>query len=80
MDASRVNLIDPFDKSVSTSGEGLDVARCPRRIAQRFANAGNGVVKAVVEIDKSVRGPDFRPKFFAGHQIASSLQQHSQYL
>ncbi len=29
----------------------------------------------MVEIDKGVGRPDLRPKFFAGHEIAGTLQQ-----
>jgi hypothetical protein len=70
-----LNVSHPCDKSVPTSRQGLDVAWRLGRITQGFAKARNGVVKAMVEIDKGVGRPDFYPKLFAGHEIAGTLQQ-----
>jgi hypothetical protein len=37
-------------------------------------------VEAVVEIHEGVGRPELRPKFFAGHDIAGTLEQYRQHL
>jgi hypothetical protein len=50
------------------------------RITQYVPNAGNGVVKAMVEVNKGIGLPEPVPKFLAGHEVAGGLQQDRQHL
>jgi len=64
------------DVPVSPARQRFDVARFLNRIAQYFANAGNCVVNAMIEIDEGISRPDLTLKFFASHDVASSFHQY----
>ena len=49
-------------------------------VAQRFAQARDCVVKAMVEVDERVGRPNLRPKFLESHYITGALQQCRKYL
>jgi len=55
--------------------QGLNVFGVLRGIAQHFANPGDGIVQAVVEIDEGVSRPELTPQLLASDEAASTLQQ-----
>ncbi len=68
------------NKPVSPARQRFDVSRRVDRIAYHFANAGNGIVKTMIEVNESVVRPDLRSKFVARHDIARTIQQGGKYL
>src|SRR4029077_9307247 len=49
-------------------------------VAEGLADFADRFVESVVEIDKSVLGPEFFLEFLASHDVAGVLQQHNQCL
>jgi hypothetical protein len=76
----KVSGIHRRDKPVSAARQRFNVAGSLDGVAERLAKARNRIVQAMVEIDKSVRGPNLRPKFLESHDITGALQQCRKYL
>ena len=53
-------------ESVPSTGQRFDITRSARGVSQHLANARDGVVQAVVKIDKGFCRPDFRSKLLSG--------------
>jgi hypothetical protein len=70
-----LNLHSPHwrNKPVSPARQRFDITRRVDRIAQHFAHARNGVVKAMVEVDESINRPNFVLKFVTGHDITGAI-------
>ena len=64
---------DDGDEAVAAAGKRLDIARGFGGIAEHFAKPRDGVVKAMVEIDEGVGGPNLVAKLLAGHDIAGAV-------
>ncbi len=71
-------VLDGGDEAVAAAGEGFDEARVARLIAQGFADAVDGGVDAVVEVDEGAVGPEGAGYFIAGEDFVGSLEQHQQ--
>src|SRR5262249_26494982 len=56
----------------------LDEARVSRRIAERFAQALDRCVQAVLEVDEGVVRPQARAQLVAGHDGPRRLQEANQ--
>ena len=68
--------LDGTDEAVTALGKGLDPTRAIRGIMQSIAQAIDGGIQAMLEIDKSVRGPEQRAKLFASDEVARVVQEH----
>jgi hypothetical protein len=66
------------DKPVSPLGHGFNKTRSIGDIPKGFPQPFDGVVQAVIEVDKGVGGPKALPQFFAVHHVARMLQQELQ--
>ena len=69
----KLYCLDRSDKAVAAAGKRLDIARGFGGIAEHFAKPRDGVVKAMVEIDEGVGGPNLVAKLLAGHDIAGAV-------
>jgi len=67
-----------YHEPIASAGEGLDVLRLVRRVAQCAPEILDGGVDAVVKLDNSVVGPQLLPDLFAGDDFASALDQYPQ--
>src|SRR4029077_10051781 len=76
--ACDIERRDIGEKTVASSGDGLDEARMRCRIAERLADLGDGLVDAVIEIDDRMR-PDSIAELFPRHQLARSFEQHGEH-
>lgn len=74
----RRNFFDRRNEPVSPARQGFDVSRGLGRIPQRFPNARDWVVEAVVEIDEGVSRPQLIAQFLSRDQVAGGLQQNGQ--
>jgi len=72
----RLYFLNCADETISAAGQGLNVFGVLRGIAQHFANPGDGIVQAVVEIDEGVSRPELTPQLLASDEAASTLQQN----
>src|ERR1017187_5028346 len=73
----------PLDRSnepVSTASQRFDIARIGGGISQRLAHLIDRCVEAVVEVDKSVGGPELLLQLFARDHFTRPLQQQGQHL
>ena len=68
------------DEPVSPAVQRLDKSRIVGLIAQRLPQFLDGAVQAQIEVDESVRGPEPGLQFFAGHDLARTLQKYSEHL
>ena len=71
----RCLAFDFADETITATGQGLNVPRRLGRIPQRFSQALNGVVDAVVEIDKSIGGPDLLPQMLSCYHFPPAFEQ-----
>src|ERR1017187_1771583 len=77
------SLRSPLDRSnepVSTASQLFDIARIGGGISQRLAHLIDRGVEAVVEVDKSVGGPELLLQLFARDHFTRPLQQQGQHL
>ena len=72
-------LLQNPDKAVAVAGNGLDVDRLLRLVAEGLAQTPHGNVQAGLEFHKSVLGPELRLQILAGDQLAWRLQQSVQH-
>src|SRR5580692_201910 len=66
------------DKPVSATRQRFNVAGPLGGVAKHLAKTCNRVVQAMVEIDKSVGGPNLRSKLLTSNHIAGTLEQRGQ--
>jgi hypothetical protein len=66
------------DKPVAAPGNGLDILRFFRRVAEGSAQGPNRYIDGVVKIDRRVIGPEIFPDLFARRYFAVSLNEQSQ--
>src|SRR5215472_970802 len=82
-DTPLEDTLDCWDKAVTAAGQSFNVARRVCRISEDFAQAGDRVMQAVIEVDKRIPVPDLRAQFFAGDEVACAAHeglQHKQRL
>ncbi len=70
----------PADKAVAAAWESLDVARVVGGIVEGFAKLIHGGVQAVIEVHKSIGGPDTGAQLLAGDHPAGALQERGKNL
>ena len=75
-----LNFFDRRNEPVSPPRQGFDIGRGLGRIPQRFADARDGVVQAVVEIHEGIGRPELVTEFLSRDQVAGGLQQDRQHL
>lgn len=63
------------DKPISTPGDGFNVSRLARGIAEHFAQAVDRCVQPVFEIAKGCAGPKSFLQFFARDHSSLAVQQ-----
>ena len=68
------------DEPVSAARKCLDESRSVGGVAQYLSQARDGVVEAVVKVNKGIGWPDLGVQLFAGHQIATASEQNLEYL
>ncbi|MGB9105684.1 MAG: hypothetical protein WCC59_13065 [Terriglobales bacterium] len=71
---------DSSNEAVTAFWQGLDVARMLGGIAQRLAQAGDGGVQVVVEVDEDVVPPEPPVQFLAGDNFARVFEQRGKHL
>ena len=76
----RSALCDWSNEAVTELGQSFDVARLIGVIFQRFAQLFDGSVDAVLEVNKSVGGPQSVAEFFPRYQFAGMFEQDGQNL
>jgi hypothetical protein len=79
-DANRVFLgnFDIREEAVSPPSNGFHKAGTLGGVSEGLTNFTDCFVEPVVEIHKSVRGPEFFLKFLTGYYLAVVLKQHRQ--
>jgi hypothetical protein len=68
------------DEAIADTGDGLDVAGRGGRVPEGVAKFLDGLVEAVIEVDKDVGGPEALAEFVAGDDFAGALEEQSQEL
>ena len=66
------------NETIAAFGQGLDETGSVGRIAKRFPKLVDGLVQAVVKVNKRICGPKFIAKFLAGDDLAGALDEESQ--
>ncbi|HMD98113.1 MAG TPA: hypothetical protein VKM93_12400 [Terriglobia bacterium] len=66
------------NEAIADSRDRFDKAGILRRVAQRFANAGDCSIDAVVKINKSLSRPKPFPDFLARDPATAPFNQHGQ--
>jgi hypothetical protein len=66
------------DESVAPAGKGFDKARRTGRIAERFPQTGDRGVKAVLEINVAVVGPQLLPDLIPCNHFAAARQKEAE--
>src|ERR1700675_4304629 len=64
--SGRVDRGDVGEETIAATGNGLNEARILSRVAQRFTNLVNRLVKAVIEVDDRL-APNFLAQFVPGY-------------
>jgi hypothetical protein len=77
--AGRI-LLDGGDKTIAAAWERFDVAGIVRGIAERFTEAHDGGIQAVVEINESVTGPEALLQFLASDHFAAMFEKDGENL
>jgi len=75
-----VRLLDRGNEPIATSRQSLNKARILRLIAERLTYLVDCPVKALIEVDKGVVGPDPLLQFLPGDQLSGFFQQRPQHL
>jgi hypothetical protein len=70
-------LCDRSYEAIPSSSECLNEDGCFRRFAQRIAQSLDGCIKAMIKIDKGIRGPEPIANFFTRNQLAGTLQKQT---
>ena len=65
-------------KAIAALGKGLDEPQILGRIAQGLAQAPDGVIQAVVKVDKRIRRPDFLLQLFSRDDLSGLCQESLQ--
>jgi hypothetical protein len=68
------------EKTVAATGERLNEARVFRGIAEGIAEALDGSIETVIEINEGVGWPQFGTQFFSRDQFARAGQEQRQNL
>lgn len=71
---------DGGDEAVAAAGEGLDEARVAGGVAEDLADAVDGGVDAVVEVDEGAIGPEGAGDLVAGEDLAGVLEEQKEQL
>jgi hypothetical protein len=66
------------EEAVATTSYSFDKARTLSGIAEGVTDFVDRFVKPMIEIHKSVCGPESLPKLFAGYDLARLFDQHGQ--
>jgi hypothetical protein len=74
----RRYLLDLSKESVSAARQRFNVAGPLGGVAEHLAKTRNCIVQAMVEIDKSIGGPNQRSQLLASDHIAGVLEQSGQ--
>jgi hypothetical protein len=74
----RVGNFDLGQKPVAATSNGLHKAGTLGRVTEGLSDFVDRFVEPVVEIDKSVCGPEFFLKFLASYDLTVVLKQHRQ--
>lgn len=74
------DAFDGSDEAVAAAGEGFDEAGVSCGVAEGFAEAVDGGVHAVVEVDIGVRGPEGAGDLVAGKELAGAFEQKAEKL
>src|SRR4029077_21254529 len=75
---SCIKNFDLYQKPVAATSNGLHKAGTLGRVTEGLSDFVDRFVEPVVEIHKSVSGPEFFLKFPAGYHLAGVLKQHRQ--
>jgi hypothetical protein len=75
----RVNF-DIGEEAIAAPSNGFHKAGTLGGVSEGLTDFTDRFVEPVVEIHKSVRGPEFFLKFLAGYDLAGVLKQHCQNL
>jgi hypothetical protein len=75
-----IENLDLGEETVAAASNGFDEAGTFRGVAESLADFVDGFVEPVIEIHKSVYGPEFFLKFLASYNLAGVVQQQSQNL
>src|SRR6266436_1499377 len=75
---SCIGNFDLREKTVAATGHGLHKARTIGGVAEGLPDFVNRFVEPVVEIHKSVCGPEFFLKFLASYDLAGVFKQRRQ--
>ena len=67
------------DEAVTTPWDRLDELRVGGVVLERLAQAPDGVVNALLEVDGRGVGPQPRAKLLAGHELAGVLEEDGEY-
>jgi hypothetical protein len=65
-------------EAVAAAGEGLDVERRLRVVAEGGARLEHAEVQAALEVDERAVVPDLLPQLLARHQLARTARQREQ--
>jgi hypothetical protein len=68
------------DEPKAAAGQGLDIARAFRLVAQRLPQLLDGGADAVVELDDRAIRPDAIADFLPRHHFSGMLEQHEENL
>ena len=71
---------DRHQKAVTPPGDGLNKTRVLRAVSQCVPKPADGGIEAVIEIDKSVGGPQTGPQLVPRDHLAGPFQQQGQNL
>jgi len=74
------NLFDRGDEAVAAAGEGFNEARVVGGVAEDLADAVDGGVDAVVEVDEGAVGPEGAGDLVAGEDLAGALEEQKEKL
>ena len=68
------------DEPIATPRDGLDERRVVRIVAERSAQAFDGGVQAVLEVDERAVGPETLPQLVARDDVAGPLEHQPENL
>jgi hypothetical protein len=75
-----LDRLDSYDKPIAAARQRLNKAGFRGVVSQGFTNLEDGLVQSLVEVHKSVVGPNPAPEIFPRNHLTRLLEQQAEYL